>query len=160
MKKQTIVAMTMFLGLWATPSQAYEVWMGTHRMSSQLATEPTTWARTAAWVDGFNYNRAPHGTEQATGAQREDVIRRINHVDNTLVGVPRSAVTRTQVDEDSRADIADSIENTLSAARQDGAQLNEFMLYDERAQRCLVHLDRNRTSNLPGGAGRSGPARY
>ncbi|TWU28637.1 hypothetical protein [Bythopirellula polymerisocia] len=131
-KKQSFIAAMMVLGLWATPSQAYEVWMGTHRMSSQLATEPTTWARTAAWVDGFNYNRSPHGTEQATGAQRKDVIRRINHVENTLVGVPRSQVTRTQVDEASRAAIADSIENSLQVSSQDGAQLNEFMLYDER----------------------------
>jgi hypothetical protein len=43
-------------------AMAFEVWMGTHRMSIQLSTQPTTWARTSAWVDGINYNRALHGT--------------------------------------------------------------------------------------------------
>ncbi|QDU88914.1 hypothetical protein Pla175_22980 [Pirellulimonas nuda] len=132
MKKLASFAVTIVLSLWTPSSQAFEVWMGTHRMSSRLATEPTTWARTASWVDGYNYNRSPHGTEQATGAQRKDVFRRIDHVEDTLVGVPRSQVTRTQVDENSRAAIADSIANSLNVSRQDGAKLTEFMLYDER----------------------------
>ena len=140
MKKQAIVAVTMFLGLWATPSQAYEVWMGTHKMSSELATEPTSWARTAAWVDGFNFNIAPSGTNVATRDQRKEVISRINHVGNdVLYGVARSAITGNSVREATREEIATSIQNMRNTAKRDGATLKKFMLYDERGSDGVLH---------------------
>jgi hypothetical protein len=127
----------LFVGPGFSTTLAYEVWMGTHRMSSELATEPTSWSRTAAWVDGVNFNIAPSGTNPATLDQRKEVLRRLNHINHTIVGVPRAAVGTTNVDEASRADIANRISSLVNTARRDGARLNEFMLYDERTNGVL-----------------------
>ena len=48
MRKQALVAVTMFLGLGAAPSFAYEVWMGTHLMESSVASNLGDWALTAS----------------------------------------------------------------------------------------------------------------
>lgn len=139
MKPSKRLALVAICGLCCSTSSAYEVWMGTHRMHSDLATQPASWARTAAWVDGVNFNRSPSDTSQANGNQREDVIRRVSHVNNMIVGVPRSAVTRTTADEAARTAISESIAQSLRASRADGARLNEFMLYDERHSDGIVY---------------------
>lgn len=139
MKRPIFFVLSFIFSLTCSITCAHEIWMGTHRMSSQLATDPTSWSRTAAWVDGVNFNRSPSGTFQATNAQRRDVIRRINHVENTMIGVPRSAITRTATDEAARLAIRADIENSLHVSNLDGAKLNEFMLYDERGNDGVLY---------------------
>jgi len=139
-QRLAVCLMVLGSGLFLHPTSAYEVWMGTHKMSSELATEPTNWARTAAWVDGYNFNIAPSGTNVATRIQRSEVISRINHVgNNVLYGVARSAISSSQTREATRTEIRTSIQNMIATGRRDGAAIKEFMLYDERGSDGFLH---------------------
>ncbi|TWU28636.1 hypothetical protein [Bythopirellula polymerisocia] len=131
-KKQPIIAATMLLGLWATRSQAYQVWMGTHLMESSVASNLGDWALTASLLDGVNINRAPDDTNPASNDDWRTILGQVGHVSNTMTEIARSSLTRnpSQVNELVFDEIEAELQHQFQLANIFNYDIDHLMFYD------------------------------
>ncbi len=127
----------LFLGFTLTLSHlnAYEVWMGTHLSTSEMATTGLPdWALTAAQLEGFNVNRAPHDTDPASNNDYRTIVSQFTNARSVMTEFARSTATRDpeKTDELAFPSIRDRLEVIFANERNFSYQLDILMFYDER----------------------------
>ena len=147
MKKQTSYVVTLLLGLCASPSFAYQVWMGTHLMQSTMASNLGDWDLTASLLDGVNINRAPHDTNPASNSDWQTILGQVSHVKNTMTEIARSEVSRNPavIDDNAINQIADELQQKFTAANNFGYDIDHIMFYDNRTTYQGTEYDYNWT---------------
>ncbi|TWU28662.1 hypothetical protein [Bythopirellula polymerisocia] len=131
-KKQNFIVAMLLVGLLATPSFAYEVWMGTHLAQSSMANNLDDWALTASLLDGVNINRAPNNTDPASNNDWRTIFGQVSHVNNTLIPLPRSGVTRdtSQINELAFDEIEEEMQHQFDLADTYNYDFDHLMFYD------------------------------
>lgn len=150
MRKQTFLVVAMLLGLGATPSLAYQVWMGTHLMESTVASNLDDWALTASLLDGVNINRAPDDTNPASNPEWQTILGQVNHVGTTMVEIARPEVSRNPniVDDDLIPNLSQELDQKLQGARNFGYEIDHIMIYDERIDGTLFEWTQTEIQHL------------
>jgi hypothetical protein len=126
------VCLALWLSLWSASSEAYEVWMGTHLMESTVASNLDDWALTASMLDGVNINRAPDDTNPASNNDWRTIISQFAGINNTLIPLPRSQVSRNTnlVDELAFDAIAAVLERQIELADSFNYQFDHVLIYN------------------------------
>lgn len=150
MKKKICFGVISCFSIWAFPSQAYEVWMGTHLMESSVATNLQDWEMVASKLDGVNINRAPHDTNPASNPQWQTIIQQVNHVGTTIVEIARPEVSRNPniIDDDLIPNLSQEINQKLQGARNYGYEIDHIMIYDERIDGTLFEWTQTEIQHL------------
>ncbi|MDA7880792.1 hypothetical protein N9A94_00625 [Akkermansiaceae bacterium] len=119
---------------WAGNVSAYEVWIGTHLSTSEMATELPNWSNTTSQVEGFNVNRAPHNTDPASNNDYRAIFASFTNAENTMTEFARSQATRDpeKTDELAFPSIRTRLEEIFSLENSFGYELSILMFYDER----------------------------
>lgn len=118
----------------ATSLTAYEVWIGTHLATSEMANTPGDWDLTAAQVDGFNVNRAPHDTDPASNNEYRSIFASFTNSRSVITEFARSQATRNpaSIDELAFPSIAERLEEIFNFESIFNYDLTAIMFYDER----------------------------
>ena len=134
MKLRTRFSLLVFLISTVSPLCAYEVWIGTHLSTSEMATDLPSWSKTASQVEGFNVNRAPHDTDPASNNEYRTIFAQFTNANRSMTEFARSQATRNpnSVDELAFPSIAERFEEIFSIENNFGYDLSIIMFYDER----------------------------
>jgi len=97
-----------------------------------MANNLDDWALTASLLDGVNINRAPNDTDPASNNDWRTIFGQVSHVNNTLIPLPRSQVTRntSQVNELAFDEIEEEMQNLFNLANTFNYDFNHLMFYD------------------------------
>ncbi|WP_411845034.1 hypothetical protein AAFN60_14195 [Roseibacillus persicicus] len=120
------------LGL--APLSGYEVWIGTHLATSEMANTPEDWDLMAGQIEGFNVNRAPHDTDPASNNEYRSIFASFPNARNTMTEFARSTASRNPVNVDELAfpSIRERLEDIFSFENSFNYDLSILMFYDER----------------------------
>lgn len=114
------------------PSQAYEVWLGTHKWEGVAADNLTQWNRAIAQIDGINYVTLDARPDRPAGegATPADWDTMIAPIDQSLPGM--AEIARSQYLPASNRSLASRMENEFATAQNNGGyEIDIIMLYDE-----------------------------
>jgi hypothetical protein len=131
---KNLFALVAFSAFGFHPLVAYEVWIGTHLATSEMANTPGDWDLTARRVEGVNVNRAPHDTDPASNNDYRSIYASFTNTHNTITEFARSQATRNPDNTDELAfpSIAARLEAIFNAESTFNYDLTAIMFYDER----------------------------